>query len=490
MRRLRLPLAVLGLLAVVVWVVPRLVRQPLARWLERAVKDDLHGYALRLDAAELRPLRLGVRLHGVVVQDEDGSEPPIARAPVVDAGLRFAGFRPGAWATIRKPTIALDDARLREIRRVRLDQQLRASGRRAVRRLERFGAALDEVRVESGRMVWRAPAGDVALTGLRVLLRNDGGGRAGGIDDRFGLVVAGRVGETGSLHAVGRTAPFLGETPPLVLGFDARRLPLTAATVGLAELRVRSGTVSARGRLRVARRTIDVRLREAAVRDADVDYRRTADSWSAERVRLGRAAARLRALTRGWSTALRAGPVVVERTTVGLSDPARQPPYRLFLVIDRAQLEGVDTGRAAPARLTLAGRPMGSGTLDLDATATTDDGGTEVVCRMDIRDVRLTALNDALRAHGATPLASGRFAFALDASVRDGRIAGYAKPLFEDVALQENPQAGVARRMAEAAVPASRTCSRTRARWSPRAPPCPAPSTIRTRACGRRWSDC
>lgn len=91
---------------------------------------------------------------------------------------------------------------------------------------------------------------------------------------------------------------------------------------------------------------------------------------------------------------------------------------------------------------------MGTGRFDVDGQFRTDAGGPDVDLKLVVRDVALPTLNDALVAHGAVALASGRFSLELETGVRDGRISGHAIPLLEDIEVRETEDAGLARRLA------------------------------------------
>ncbi len=50
-----------------------------------------------------------------------------------------------------------------------------------------------------------------------------------------------------------------------------------------------------------------------------------------------------------------------------------------------------------------------------------------------IENTDMTRMNDLLRAHGGFNVVSGTFNFYSEIKVKDGRIAGYVKPLFKDL---------------------------------------------------------
>lgn len=445
---------VAALLLVVQWVVPALLREPLARWAERSAARQIRGYQLSLGAVTLDPLGLGVQFHDIALQGDDASEPPLLHAPVADAEIRLAGlFRFRAKTTVRNASIDLDAARGRAALDAELGPQLLTLGREAVARLGRFRTALGTIVVEDAILRWLDARGDVMLSAVVALhaenaTREDGGGA----DDRFALRVEARLPDSGLFHAEGESALFAAPPPPMDLSFEAEELSLTAFAplAERARLDVKRGVASARGRLRLAGRSLRLDLSEASLADAEFDWRHTAPTWTAETEALKAASRRLRVLFEGWDVAVAAERLAIERSTFGVRDASADPPYRVFAIVESAALTGLSTGPGnGPATLTAGGRPMGTGRFDVNGRFRSDGAGTEVGLEVAVQKLALPTLNEALSAHGALPLASGTFSLVLDADVRSGRISGHVTPLFADVEVREKEDTGLVRNLAE-----------------------------------------
>jgi hypothetical protein len=454
-RRVLGVLAVIVLLIVVVaWVVPPLVGRPIARWMERTANGELRGYRVAIARAEPAPLRLGVRVHDVALEDAEGREPPLLRVPVVDVRVRVRDLRVLLGTVVRAPSVEMDAARLRRAADAGLVAQLRAIARRAVAQLARYRAAIGEVRIEDATLAWLAPGRDVAVTDVGLELTSDTSRDVGGVDDRFALRLGARMPPSGWMAAAGRVAP-LARAPAAVLRLAAGDVPLPAftAVARAAGLDVRRGVLSAAARLRVGERRLSLRLAEATLRDADVDWRHTEETWTAEGARLARAAAIGRALASSRDVDVRAGRLAVERSTLGVAAPASRPPYRLFVTARQGEVKGIASRGAAPMRVALDGEVMGSGWLEVEGRlAAGDGGGPDVGLRLIVRELEMPTLNPVLQAHGAPSLAAGRFSVVLDGRVREGEIGGYVKPFLQRVEVEPKPDAGLARRLAEGVV--------------------------------------
>jgi hypothetical protein len=458
-RRLGIALAfVASSLVVLVLVAPPLLREPLARFAEEAANARLRGYRLSVGAVDLEPLALGVRVHDLALQDDDASEPPVLRAPAAEAGIALSGFlRFRTRTTVAEPLVEIDGARLRALREAGLAEQLLRLGSDAVETAGRLRTALGTVRVEGATVRWLAPQGAVTLSDVAVGVENVSAGEAGGADDRYALRFEARAPPSGGVRAEGESALFASAPPPMDVAFRVERLALPAFAPLLAQARLDAerGVVSARGGLRVADRSVRLELAEATLDDAVIDWRHTAPTWAAERQGLEEAAGRARSLLGGWDVAFAAGRVAVRASTFGVRDASADPPYRVFATVESAALHDLDSAPGSgPATIAAQGRPMGTGHFDLDGELHTAAGGPDVHVELRVRDVALPALNEALLAHGAVALASGSFSLALDASVRDGRIAGQVVPLLANVEVREKEDAGLARAVVESAADA------------------------------------
>jgi hypothetical protein len=450
-RRAGITLAIVALVLLAIQlVVPPLVREPMARMMERSANARLDGYRLTMSAVDVSPLRFRARMRDVVLQDDDGSEPPLLRAPAADAGLGLVGFGFRVWLAIRDPLMELDEPRRRAAAEADLVGQLLAIGPRSVQALRRYHASLGTIDVGDAEVRWLAPAGAVSLHDVAVSLENVARD-PGRVDDPFTIDVRAKTPQEGTIRVTGQRALFASEPAPWIMRIALDRVALAglAPLAERARLDVRRGVLTARGRVRSTVESLDVELMNVALSDADLAWRHTAATWTAER----RALPRLTAGPRAVRVAARR--VTIRRSTFAVEDANDAPPYRLFVVVDRATLRSppADAGGES-STMTLAARPMGTGAVDVDGRFRRDAGGPEVDLQLVARNVALPAFNEALRANGALPLEAGRFAMAIEARVRDGRIAGYAKPAFTGVEVAEQQDAGVARELAKKVVDA------------------------------------
>jgi hypothetical protein len=453
-RRLGIATAlVAALLLVVQWVVPALLREPLARFAERSAERQIRGYRLSLGAVTLDPLGLGVQLHDLALHDDDASEPPLLQAPLVDAGLGLTGlFRLRTETTVRDASIELDGPRVRAALDAELGPQLLTLGRDAVAKLGRFRTALGTIVVEDATLRWLESRGDVTLSAVTLRIENATREDAGGADDRFALRLEARPPDSGLVHAEGESALFAAQPPPMDLSFGAEELslPAFAPLAERARLDVKRGIASARGRVRVAGRSLRLDLAEASLADAEIDWRHTAPTWTAETQALTAASGRLRALLAGWDVAVAAERLAIERSTFGVRDASADPPYRVFAIVESAVLSGLSRAPGSrPATLTAGGRPMGAGRFDVKGRFRSDAAGAEVGLELAVQELALPTLNEALVAHGGLPLASGTFSLALDANVRSGRISGQVTPVLADVEVRKKEDAGLVRSLAK-----------------------------------------
>jgi hypothetical protein len=120
--------------------------------------------------------------------------------------------------------------------------------------------------------------------------------------------------------------------------------------------------------------------------------------------------------------------------TFALVDRTATPPYRLFLSNADLSVQNVSNQSVeGPAVVRVRGKFMGTGATDAAVRFRATPKGPDVDAALKIEDTDLTAMNELLRAYGKFDVVGGRFSFYSEMSVKDGRVAGYVKPLLKDV---------------------------------------------------------
>jgi hypothetical protein len=95
---------------------------------------------------------------------------------------------------------------------------------------------------------------------------------------------------------------------------------------------------------------------------------------------------------------------------------------------------------AQPVAVDLTGHLNGTGRTRLKASFLPRQRDPELQSALQIEDAQMRSMNDLFRANGDFDVVDGRFSFYSQLQVKDGRIDGYVKPLFEDLDVYDRAQ--------------------------------------------------
>lgn len=131
---------------------------------------------------------------------------------------------------------------------------------------------------------------------------------------------------------------------------------------------------------------------------------------------------------------LRVDKAAIEHSELSYTDEAANPRYRLFM----SDFSVVTTNFSnhfynGPARIDMHGDFMGSGHTAFYGTFRPETQGSDFSINLAIHDTNLPSLNDLLRAYGKLEVAQGDFSLFTQASVTEGQVNGYVKPMFSNL---------------------------------------------------------
>src|ERR1700682_4142595 len=131
----------------------------------------------------------------------------------------------------------------------------------------------------------------------------------------------------------------------------------------------------------------------------------------------------------------------VVRSNFGFVNKAVNPTYRVFLndtSMTLTNLSSLPSGETSHAKLT--GKFMGNGPASADFKLRPARPGPDFDLAVEIQETDLKTMNDMLRAYGNFDVNAARFSMYSELSVRDRRMAGYVKPLFQDMTVYDARQ--------------------------------------------------
>jgi uncharacterized protein DUF748 len=215
----------------------------------------------------------------------------------------------------------------------------------------------------------------------------------------------------------------MSAVPLASLGPVLRGFPLT----------IQGGILEAQGEVQSDTDGTVARLSHVQVADLHADYIASSDPAVVAAGR--RAAAVAREAAREPQLKLELGELRVNGE-VGYQNQTHTPHYRLFLRdanLSAAEVYNHDV--QTESRFALSGLLMGDGHALVQGAYRSGGAEPDVALEVRVIDAPLRDLNDMLRAHLRLDVARGNLSVYSQLLVRDGRIAGYVKPIFSDVKL-------------------------------------------------------
>jgi hypothetical protein len=251
-----------------------------------------------------------------------------------------------------------------------------------------------------------------------------------------------RVFDAGGLAAEG-FADFLAEPHAAFMAdikLDGIELDYFKPIASRYNLAMDRGTVGAHGEVEIAPEYKAVTLWSATVDAAHVDYLHTPKMAGVGK-EIAREATEAADRAQDPGLMLRIDRLDVVKSTVGFVNKTVNPSYRVFVSdtsLTLTNLSSLPSGETSEAKLT--GKFMGSGPASADFKLHPVRPGPDFNLAVEIDETDLKTMNNLLRAHGNFDVVAGRFSLYTEMKVRDRRISGYVKPLFQDMTVYDARQ--------------------------------------------------
>jgi hypothetical protein len=418
----------------------RMGDESLRSQLEAKMNQQMRGYTVQLGHAHGGPLRLSLTLRDVVVRQKAHPEPPVAKIARLRMSVQWHALLVRHLvgdAVFDHPHLHLDVEQLHE-ERVR---QLKLGERGWQAALESiYPLKFNTMRVNDGSIAYvdGDPTRPLEINHWMLDATNI---RNLQYPDRVypsPVHTEGRIFGTG-FGVVEGNANFLADPfPAWHARYRIEKVPLDRLQQfgERSNYELHGGALSSHGELEYGPRVKVVDVVEALFENVRFDYVHSAATAAAER-RRGEAVAAAAKKAEDSPVVMRLDRLALTGGQVGFVNRAAHPNYRLY--VDRANLEILNMSnriaglRQKGAVLKLRGRFMGGGSATVDATfrpgAPTADLGVELA----IEHTQLAALNDLLRAYNKPDVAGGTVSVYSQIAVKERRIHGYVKAMFDDV---------------------------------------------------------
>jgi hypothetical protein len=408
----------------------------LRRTLEAKINRTLHGYHVSLGHAHLNPFGLSLTLEQAVVRQDANPDPPVANIPRLTTSAEWGGVFRGhlvADAVFDQPRVHVNLPQLE----AEANDPTKMKDRGWQQAMESiYPLKFNLMQVRDGDLVY------IDQDPERPLHISHWNARASNIrniqsrDRTYPSLIHsdGVVFDTGRAELDGN-ADFLAVPYPGVHAFyKAQNIPLDRLQRfgERANLTLKGGALSSRGEVEYGPKHREARIADVVVRRLRLDYTHTAATATAEK-------ARGKEVAQAVKNQEPAMPVALARLSLidsdlGVITPVKEGRFRFF--VDGANLEvtNLSSGfRRGPAKATLTGRFLGTGSAHGSSTFSDDGHGPDFNLLLAVDKASLPKVNDLLRSYLKFDVAAGTFSVYSEVKVRNGRIDGYIKPLFQDL---------------------------------------------------------
>jgi len=418
------------------------VDQPLRESMERKLNARLKGYAVHLGGVRLHPLGFALDLTDIVIVQEANPEPPVAWIPKLSASVQWRALFLGrvvADFLLDRPAVYLD------LRHVRAEQKsqtpLRERGwQEALQAI--YPLKINEFKIVEGDLTYvdEGPFRPLHLSRLNFTAENIRNIRSREREYPSDLYLEGLVFDTGTVRLEGN-ADFLAEPHVGVkarLDLEHVEVDYFKPIVSRYNIVLREGTLSGAGELEYAPRIKVVHLQKLTVENVQLDYVHKARTAVAEKRVAKKIVRKAQEVSNQPRLLLRADEVRITKSTFGFENQAADPPYRLYLAHAAFHLTNLSNHLSEGTAVgKLTGKLMNSGDVSTEATFRPETQGADFSLAVQIEQVQMPALNDLWRAYEGIDMAAGLFSFYTELAVRQHRISGYAKPVFQDLQVSD-----------------------------------------------------
>jgi hypothetical protein len=441
-RRLWIVVAIV-LVVALVYALSFVIDEPLRRSIEHRMNAQLKGYTVHLGRASFHPHGLSIDLLDLTVVQDANPDPPVMRIGRLGASVQWRELihaRLVADMVLDRPLLYVNLAHLKQEAKEKVPVNQRG-WQDALQ--EAYPLKINEFRVVNGEITYVDPAQPfkpLRLTKLNAVADNIRNIKS---QDRVypsELHVRAAVFDTGRLQVDGH-ADFLAEPYPGVTGrllLEQMEMSYFQPVTRRYNVQVAGGVLSVGGSFEFAPTFKSAVLENVSIRGAHVEYVHNPRTAQAESETASSVAETGKEVTNRQDIELVIKRLDILGAAIGYVNQAATPPYRVFFSDTDLRLTGLTNKSAeAPAQAVMHGKFMGSGATEATLAFRPHQKGGHLTLKVSIEHTDMVEMNDLLRSYGKFEVAGGDFSLYSEASVKDGAISGYVKPLFKGITVSD-----------------------------------------------------
>lgn len=430
---------ILVVLALAVYGVARSLDEPVRRYMESEANQRLTGYTVRIPMLRVHLWKASIEVRGASLAQDANPDPPVLHMERFVTAVDWRALLHGrvvADLTFDRPTAFLN---LRQLRtEAASDVPLKERGWQDALEALALDLKINRLQVMDGDVTYvdQGPFKPLHVSHLNLSAENIRNIASQEHVYPSPIHLEAVVFDAGSVWLDG-LANFLAEPHVGVqaaLRLDQVALDYFKPITTRYNLAVDKGTLSLAGNVEYAPNITRLILERVLVHGVALEYRHLPQTAEAEMARAQQTANAARQAANTKSAELRIDRLDVMRSTLGFTNQAAKPAYRVHLTDTNLSVEHLgNQGQGRPAVARLTAQLMGRGETRLTATLQRQAGRPDMDVTAQIEDADLVRLKDLVRAYGGFDVAAGEFSVYSELKARDGALAGYVKPLFRGV---------------------------------------------------------
>jgi len=420
------------------------IDEPLRRYTEAKMNARLKGYTATIGALHFSPINFSLELKDTVIVQHEHPDPPVANIGRLYASVHWRALLSGRVVgdiLIDRPVVVLDLPQAKE--EIADPTPVKDKGwQDALQAI--YPLKINQLKISKGDITYKdsGPFKPLRVQDLELEASN-----IRNVHSEAGVYpspmrISARVFESGTMSGTG-WADFLAEPHTAFMAdvkLDGIELDYFKPITNRYNLAVNKGTLSAYGELEIAPQFKSVKLWNATVDGIRVDYLHTPPMAGVGK-EVAREATKAADKSQDPGLMLRIDRLEIVRSNFGFVNKTVTPNYRVFLndtAMTLTNLSSLPSGETSQAKLT--GKFMGNGPASAAFKLLPTRPGPDFDLAVEIEETDLRTMNDLLRAHGNFDVTGGRFSMYAEISVKDRRMSGYVKPLFQDMTVYDAKQ--------------------------------------------------
>jgi uncharacterized protein DUF748 len=435
------------------------IDEPLRRYTEAKMNARLKGYTVTIGALHFSPINFSLELRDTVIVQNEHPDPPVANIERLYASVHWRALLSGRVVgdiLIDRPVVFLDLPKARQ--EISDPTPVKDKGwQDALQAI--YPLKINELRISRGDITYRddGPFKPLRVQGLEVKASNIRNVHSEAGVYPSPLELTAHVFERGSVSAKG-WADFLAEPHAAFMAditLEGIELDYFKPITGRYNVVTDRGLLSAAGAVEIAPQFKSVKLWNATVDGLHLDYVQTTRT-DGKATKAGQQTVKAADAAQNPAFMVRVDRLEVVKSNFGFVNKAINPPYRAFVndtSLTLTNLSSLPSGETSEVKLT--GKFMGSGPANAALKLLPSRPGPDFDLAVEIDETDLKTMNDVLRAHGNFDVTAGRFSLYTELRVRNRQIAGYVKPLFQDMTVydaRQDREKGVMRKVYEGVV--------------------------------------